>query len=85
LGYLSHDAMRLQSDNQSVIKIVENLIQYELTKKVGIDPNFIYEKLENKVIEVLYFKKIEQWVNISTKTVSSIVFYNSHALKISTQ
>jgi hypothetical protein len=56
--------MRLQSDNQSVIKIVENLIQYELTKKVGIDPNFIYEKLENKVIEVLYFKKIEQLVNI---------------------
>jgi len=85
LGYLSHDAMRLQSDNQSVIKIVENLIQYELTKTVGIDPNFIHEKLENKVIEVLYFKKIEQLINISTKSVSSIIFYNSHALKISTQ
>ena len=54
LGFSSEKPMKLFCDNQSTIKIAENPIQNDRTKHVEIDRNFIYEKLENKEIEVPY-------------------------------
>jgi len=51
--------MKLYCDNQSSIKIVENLIQHDHTKHKEIDCNFIYEKFENETIEDLYVKTSE--------------------------
>ncbi|CAL2259014.1 unnamed protein product [Prunus armeniaca] len=77
LGFPIEDTMKLYCDNQSIIKIAENLIQHDRTKCVEIHRNFIYEKLEEKIIEVPYVKTTEQLVNMLTKAVSNQAFTDS--------
>ncbi|CAL8996911.1 unnamed protein product [Prunus brigantina] len=69
LGFPTQDTIKLYCDNQSAIKIAENSVQYDRTKHIEIDRNFIYEKLEEKIIEVLYVKTTEQLADVLTKAV----------------
>ncbi|WMV45233.1 hypothetical protein MTR67_038618 [Solanum verrucosum] len=66
--------MKLFCDNQFAIKIAENPIQHDCTKHVEIDCNFIYEKFEDKTIEVPYVKTLEQLADVLTKVVSRKAF-----------
>ncbi|CAL2257664.1 unnamed protein product [Prunus armeniaca] len=77
LGFPTEDTMQLYCDNQSAIKIVKNPIQHDRTKHVEIDRNFIYGKLEEKIIEVSYVKTAEQLVDILTKAVPNQAFTDS--------
>lgn len=63
--------MKLFCDNQSTIKIAKNPIQHGLTKHVEIDRNFIYEKLENKEIEVPYITTKGQLAYMLKKVLSN--------------
>jgi len=58
-------------------KIAENPIQHDRTKHVEIDRNFIYEKLQEKIVEVSYVKTIQQLADILTKAVASQAFHDS--------
>ncbi|CAL2234166.1 unnamed protein product [Prunus armeniaca] len=74
LIFPTEDTMKLYCDNQSAIKIAENPIQHDIMKHVEIDRNFIYEELEEKIIEVSYVKTIEQLEDMLTKAVSNRAF-----------
>ena len=75
LGFSFGKLMKLFCDNQSTIKIVENPIQYDRTKYVEIDKSFIYEKLENKEIEVPYVRTKGRFIDMLT--LSNLAFSNS--------
>ena len=77
LGFSSEKPMKLFRDNQSAIKIAENPVQHDRTKHVKIDRNFIYEKLENKEIEVPYVSTKGQLADMLTKALSNSAFSNS--------
>ncbi|KAI5324700.1 hypothetical protein L3X38_033773 [Prunus dulcis] len=62
---------------KSTIKIAENPVQHDRKKHVEIDRNFIYEKLEEKIIEVPYVKTTEQLADMLTKAVSNQAFIDS--------
>ena len=77
LGFFSKKPMKLFCDNQSAIKIAENPVQHDRTKHVEINMNFIYEKLENKEIEVPYVSTKGQLADMLTKALSNSAFSNS--------
>ena len=68
--------MNLYCDNRAAIQIAQNLVQHDQTKHVEIDRHFIKEKLEAKIINLLFVKSEDQLADVLTKAVSSRVFYN---------
>lgn len=76
-GFSLYEPIKLFYDNQSAIRIAKNPIQREHTKHVRIECNFIYEKFEDKIIEVPYMKNIKQLVDVLTNVVSTQTFSNS--------
>ena len=77
LGFSYEKPMKFFCDNQSEIKIVENLVQHDRMKHVEIDRNFIHEKLENKEIEVPYVSTKGQLADMLTNALSNLAFADS--------
>ncbi|KAH9722152.1 retrovirus-related pol polyprotein from transposon RE1 [Citrus sinensis] len=59
--------MKLYCDNKAAISIAHNPVQHDRTKHVEIDRHFIKEKLENKIICLLFVPTKQQTSDILTK------------------
>ena len=77
IGYPLETKMKLYCDNRATIQIAQNPVQYDRTKYMEVDRNFIKEKLEAKIIKFSFIKSKDQLVYILTKTISSLVSYDS--------
>ena len=69
--------MNLFCDNKAVIDISHNPVQYDRTKHVEVDRQFIKHNLEAKIIQFPFVKSEDQLVDILTKVVCSRSFYTS--------
>nr|GFA12633.1 putative ribonuclease H-like domain-containing protein [Tanacetum cinerariifolium] len=54
IGYHSTQISKIMCDNKAAIQIYENLVQHDRTKYIEVDRHFIKEKLENRIIELLF-------------------------------
>ncbi|KAB2594606.1 hypothetical protein D8674_036786 [Pyrus ussuriensis x Pyrus communis] len=77
LGFKANEAISLYCDNKSAREIVENLVQHDRTKHVEVDRHFIKEKLEKKIVSILFVNSEEQLADILTHAVCSRVFGDS--------
>ena len=66
--------MKLCCDNKLAINIAHNLVQYDRTKHVEIDRNFIKEKLEGGLICMPYVPLGNQLADVLTKELNNTVF-----------
>jgi hypothetical protein len=63
-------------DNQSEIKLSENLVFHDRTTHIAIRHHFIREKVSEKEIEVNHVASSDQLVNIFTKPLGRTLFEN---------
>lgn len=77
LIYLLHDLginhlqlATLYCDNKLAIHIAENPIFYECTKHIELDYHFICEKVQSKIINLLYVPSSTQLGDVFTKALS---------------
>ena len=59
--------MKMFCDIQSAISIAKNPVHHDRTKHVEIDRHFIKEKIEGKMIDLLYVPTCHQTAYIRTK------------------
>ncbi|RDY13355.1 Copia protein, partial [Mucuna pruriens] len=64
---LVHMSMKLYCDNKATISIAQNPIQYDRTKHIEIDRNFIKEKIECRVICLPFVPFVQQITDMFTK------------------
>lgn len=60
--------------NKATISIAHNLVQYDKRKHIRIDQCFIKEKLNERIICILFIKSDEQLPDKSTEGMSNKVF-----------
>ncbi|KAB2594608.1 S9-RNase [Pyrus ussuriensis x Pyrus communis] len=77
LGFKAKEAISLYCDNKSAREIAENLVQHDRTEHVEVDRHFIKEKLEKKIMSILFVNSEEQLADILTHAVCSRVFGDS--------
>ena len=59
--------IKLYCDNKSSISIAHNPVQHNKTKHIEIDRHFIKEKLEARLICMLFVPTTQQTIDILTK------------------
>ena len=59
--------VKMLCDNKSAISIARDPVQHDRTKHVEIDHHFLSEKIEEKVISLLYVNSINQAADVFTK------------------
>nr|GEW67901.1 putative Gag-polypeptide of LTR copia-type [Tanacetum cinerariifolium] len=59
IGYHSTQTSKIMCDNKAAIQISKNPVQHDRTKHIEVDRHFIKEKLENKIIELLFVRSKE--------------------------
>ncbi|WJZ95476.1 hypothetical protein VitviT2T_014244 [Vitis vinifera] len=69
--------MNLFCDNKAAITISHNTVQYDRTKHVEMNRNFIKQNLKEKIIQLPFVKSEDQLADILTKAVSARNYYNS--------
>src|ERR1700742_416051 len=67
LGYLPNCATTLFEDNQSAIALAKNPINHARSKHIDIQHHFIREKVESKVIDIVYMATNEMIADALTK------------------
>ena len=77
LGFKAKEAISLYCNNKSGWEIAENPVQHDRTKHVEVDRHFIKEKLEKKIVSILFVNSEEQLADILTHAVCSRVFGDS--------
>ena len=60
-------SIHLFYDNQAAINIAKNLVHHDTTKHVEIDKHFISEKVEGKIVSLIYKPTRRQVADILTK------------------
>ncbi|BBH02590.1 HXXXD-type acyl-transferase family protein [Prunus dulcis] len=69
LGFKPEKPMELHCDKKLAIDIAYNPVQHDRTKHVEVDRHFIKEKIEKKIIRLLFVKSEDQLADILTKAV----------------
>ncbi|KAB2616882.1 hypothetical protein D8674_012751 [Pyrus ussuriensis x Pyrus communis] len=77
LGFKAKEAISLYCDNKFAREIAENLVQHDRKKHVEVDRHFIKEKLEKKIVSILFVNSEEQLADILTHAMCSRVFGDS--------
>ncbi|KAB2628709.1 hypothetical protein D8674_033504 [Pyrus ussuriensis x Pyrus communis] len=77
LGFKPKETMRLYCDNKSARDIADNPVQHDRTKHVKVDRHFIKEKLERKIVSILFVSSDEQLADVLTHAVCSREFDDS--------
>nr|GEW58902.1 zinc finger, CCHC-type [Tanacetum cinerariifolium] len=70
IGYSPQEPTKIFSDNKAAIQISENPVQHDRTKHIEVDRHFIKEKVEAKIITLLFVRSKDQLVDILTKAVN---------------
>nr|CAN77272.1 hypothetical protein VITISV_018551 [Vitis vinifera] len=81
LGISTKKPIKMFCDNQAAISIAKNLVHHDRTKHIEIDRNFISEKIEKAIVQLVYTPIRSQTADILTKALSRTNFEElSHKL-----
>jgi hypothetical protein len=68
-------------DNQAAISIAKNPVHHDKTKHIEMDKHFISEKIEKKIVQLIYTPTKAQTADILTKALPRTNFKDlSHRL-----
>ncbi|GKD28902.1 putative RNA-directed DNA polymerase [Tanacetum coccineum] len=70
IGYPPQESSKVLSNNKTAIQISENPVQHDQTKHIEVDRHFIKEKLEAKIITLLFVRSEDQLANILIKAIN---------------
>ena len=74
VGTQQKQATRIQCDNQSSIKLAHNPVYHARSKHIELQHNFVREKIESQVIELIYCNTSQNVADVFTKPVGRIHF-----------
>ena len=74
LGITTTEPVNMYCDNQAAIRIARNPVHHDRTKHVEIDRHFIKEKLDEKIVDLLYTPTRHQIADVLTKALPRITF-----------
>ena len=74
LDFTTLETISMHCDNQAAIRIAKNSIHHDRTKYVEIDRHFIKEKIEEKIVDLLYTSTKHQIADILTKALPRTIF-----------
>ena len=68
------DAIDIHYDNQSRIKLIENLVFHDKSKHIEIKYHYIWDMVQRRAIKLQYVPTEEQVVDVLTKPLSCVKF-----------
>ena len=74
LGFVQQWATPIHEDNQGTIALTKNQVRSSRTKHIDIAYNFVYEKVQDHVVELKYIPTKEQIADIFTKALPRETF-----------
>ena len=73
------EPIKIFYDNKSAISITHDLVYHDRIKHMNIDRFCIKEKLEEKILSIVYISTAEQCADIFTKGLSAQLLYKLHS------
>ncbi len=64
----------LLCDNQDALKLVKYLVLHARTKHIELQHQFIWKKIQEGAIDVMYVPNVEQHANVLTKPLGRLRF-----------
>ncbi len=74
VGEEQTDATKIRCDNQSSIKLANNLVFHRNTKHIDTQFHFVREKVQSKEIHLVYCKTCDNVADIFTKPLVKVKF-----------